>query len=166
MESHETWAMDFLMSKTYRQRRLPGTIVIFFGVAIVTFGLFGISVIGLESIPFFGIAVLLGFVIGVLGGAAILSTRVIVDDRGIFRSDIYRRRFIFLWEDVESWAASRSLSADERAEDSFTFQKVEFHLRSMPNPAIVYDSDVSLPGFDRFLVDVRLAVGNLESKGT
>jgi hypothetical protein len=150
------------MSKIYRSRRSSGACTIVLGLAFVAFGAFGILASGLESVCFFGMPILVGTVVGILGGFAVLSIRVMIDERGIIKSNMYRIDFIILWDELESWSVGPVSFPDERADDSFTFQKVAFCVRDRQKPFIVYDSEVWRPGFEQFLKDVRHAAGNKE----
>ena len=143
------------MSSVYRSRRLPAFFIIPAGMLFVSFGVFGIFVNGLESAWFFGMFALLGFVVGILGGIAHLSICVSVDERGIIQRNMYRTDFAFSWDEVEFWRVGPVGRNDERGDDSFTFQKVEFKLRDRGSPIIVYDCDVWRPGFDQFVENVR-----------
>jgi hypothetical protein len=144
--------------KIYRSRALPGAIVIILGLFFVAFGAFGIYASGIESAGFFGMFIGAGIVVGILGGIGLLSARVVVDNRGLVRSNLYHVTFEVSWDDIESWSIGPIALQDPGAEDSFGSRKVEFRVRDGRKNLVVHDSDVELPGFDIFVADVRRAL--------
>jgi hypothetical protein len=159
-----SWSMGALIHRAgpapeavrtvYRAERVRAFFFLLLGGSFVASG--GHAILGLGVRWPFVLTCLLGaFCIG--AAVCILLTRVAVDGRGLHRRAPFDGSFRASWDEVESWWVQRANVRDE------TLPGACFRLCGQRERVVVYAVDVSRPGFQAFLGDVRARVGDRET---
>ncbi|HEX3314122.1 MAG TPA: hypothetical protein VHR72_04480 [Gemmataceae bacterium] len=160
----------------YRAQMAGAMLLILAGLAILAVGAGGIVVFAgfnLGATFFFCCVVGCGLFAG-SAGFDLVYRSFTIDEAGLVRKDTFGlRRTGFAWEDVDSWlvfpgnesrgnAVWRMMYPDAVSSPSIAGRGLLFRVSGWSVPFFVAEGDVSVPSFDRFLVDVRLEAGDRE----
>jgi hypothetical protein len=128
----------------------------------------GVSAIGCGTIPVVGFAVLgwwaVGFhffwllfaffgMLALWAGLGTLKTSITVGEHGIRGVPWWWRNIHVNWQEVTSWQVEQDMNNARR---------IGFRIRNRWLRVFVHDSDVSCPGFDAFLEEVRAHLSEQE----
>jgi hypothetical protein len=146
--------------QVYRPRRVRSLVSIGCAAPFVVFGLASLCWGGVKAgwPGFYQLAI--GATL-LVGGAAMLRTRVRLDEQGLAKTPWLIPGFAFRWDAVESWYVA-PVRRGERDGDSFTLQVARFRIRGRRQEVTVADSEAWRPGFDQFMRHVRQHVGDRE----
>jgi hypothetical protein len=97
----------------------------------------------------------------ILPWLVILKRRIIVDEHGIVMAGLLLRRRLVVWNALRSWKISIVSRATE-AED-FICRKVHFYVAGRLFAVRIWEGEVSHPGFDAFVRDIRRHAGPKEA---
>jgi hypothetical protein len=145
----------------YYPSSLRGCCLVAGGLFFIGVGLCGIYVNGFESLWFWGGFCLVGVLIGVVVGIAILTGRVVLEEQGIATYHLWRLVHKIPWDNLEGWSVKSSRESKTRYDDSFTFKMVEFTLRD-GRVISIFDDEVGLPNFEHFLAELRRVASEKE----
>jgi hypothetical protein len=142
------------MQMIYRADRVRAVFCIVLGGLFAASGAQAIALIGFRSEVILT-CVLAAATLGV--AVCILLTRVAVDDSGLDRRAPLAGGFRVSWDQVESWWVHRGNVRRD------TLPQACFRLWGQRSNLVVHAADVSRPGFDTFLADVRARLGDRET---
>ena len=142
------------MPTTYRADRVRAVFCLVLGGLFAAAGARGIAATDARAPAGFS-CLLAAMTVGV--GACILMTRVTVSGSGLQKRAPLDGSFRACWDEVESWGVDRG------GADRDTLPHARFRLRGRWRAGVVHAADVSRPGFDAFLAEVRAHVGARET---
>jgi hypothetical protein len=142
------------MPTIYRADRIRAVFCLVLGGLFAASGANGIATIDARAPSVFS-CLLAAMTLGV--GVCILLTRVAVNGSGLVKRAPLAGSFRACWDEVEFWWV------DQGSPDRDTLPHACFRLRGHWQSAVVHAADVSLPGFDAFLAEVRAHIGDRET---
>jgi len=141
------------MRTIYRADRVRAYFSLILGASFVASGGNAIAGLGVRA-EFVFFCLLGGIMIGV--GVCIFLTRVVIDPSGLHKRAPFDGGFRASWDEIESW------SVYLRDTDGDSLPHADFTLHDRRS-GTVHSVDVSRPGFDAFLKDVRAHIGARET---
>jgi hypothetical protein len=142
------------MPTTYRADRVRAVFCLALGGLLAAAGASGLAATDARAPAGFS-CLLAAMTLGV--GGCILMTRVTVSGSGVEKRAPLDGSFRACWDEVESWWVERG------GADRDTLPHARFRLRGRWEAGVVHAADVSRPGFDAFLAEVRAHAGDRET---